>query len=119
MSAERWSALEADLLAAGFVLDDYPDRLTLRAMVSAMKHASPGSAVYRLEKGPKADWGYTQELLAGIMLVLQAANWQRAGNRTAPQPKPLTRPGDLPERARQITGEVMSIAEFRKRWRGG
>jgi len=119
MSAERWRALEADLLRAGYTLDDYPDRLSLRAIASAWEYAVPGSAVYRFEKGPKAEWSYTQEILAGILFVLQAANWQRAGNKTAPKPKPMTRPGELPECTKRITGEPMSIAEFRRRWKAG
>ena len=38
-------------------------------------------------------WTVDQHLLASIVDLLAAANWQRAGNRKNPRPKPLPRPG--------------------------
>lgn len=43
--------------------------------------------------GEQARWGLTEQLLATAVDVLQAANWQRGGNKNAPKPKPIPRPG--------------------------
>jgi len=42
-----------------------------------------------------ASWSVTDHLLAAVVDVLQAANWQRAGDSKAPRPKPIPRPGDV------------------------
>jgi len=48
-----------------------------------------------LDPDPDASaWGDQEHLLALIVDVLQAANWQRGGNARAPKPKPLPRPGE-------------------------
>jgi arginase family enzyme len=34
-------------------------------------------------------------MLAAVIDILQMSNWQRAGKKSAPKPKPLRRPGDI------------------------
>lgn len=112
-----WEALEADLLAAGFALADYPDRLSLRAIRNFLVWSRDGSAAYRQANGERAGWHHVEELLARILEVLMAANWQRAGDKTAPRPKPLPRPGERREGDRHFGDEPVTIAEFHRRWR--
>lgn len=113
---ETWAALEADLLNVGLTLDDYPDRLNLRAITAFLFWADQNdSAVARHLRGPKAGWGHTQELLARIIEVLQDANWQRQGIKTAPKPKPVPRPGEQVEGTRHLGDAPMSIADFERR----
>lgn len=113
---ELWDALEADLLAAGFTLEDYPDRLTLTAIRSFWYWANPDtSAVGRLSRGDKAGWRHAEELLAVIVETLRDANWQRQGNKTAQRPKPVPRPGVEPEGTKHFGTEPVTIKEFRER----
>jgi hypothetical protein len=113
---ETWDALEADLLSTGLTLDDYPKRLSLGAIRSFMHWADPDtSAVARLLRGPEAGWRHIEELLATILEVLMEANWQRAGKKNAPHPKPITRPGKEPEGVQHFGKEPMSINEFERR----
>lgn len=103
-------------MEAGFALDDYPARLSLRGIRSFMYYARAGSALWRLAHGERATWGHAEELLASVLETLWDANWQRAGNRTAPRPKPLQRPGQAPPPGTQHFGsEPVSIDEFRRR----
>ena len=39
---EQWDALEADLMHAGFVLDDYPHRLSLYSVHTFLRHSARG-----------------------------------------------------------------------------
>jgi hypothetical protein len=116
MPRDQWGALEADLVRSGFVLDDYPARLDLRAITALYVHAVPGSSVYRLNTGVKGEWRWNEELLALALEALWDSNWQRAGNRTAPRPKRLPRPGQEPENARHFGDRGMTIAEFEAFW---
>jgi hypothetical protein len=43
--------------------------------------------------GADADWDLTSYLLAGTFDALQVGNWQRAGDKKAPRPRPFPRPG--------------------------
>lgn len=106
-------------MEAGFTMADYPKRLSLRGIANFLHWARKGSAIHREAHGPKADWGNSEELSARTIEVLQWANWQRAGDKTAPKPRPLTRPGEekATDSTRQHFGdEPMSIAEFHRRW---
>jgi hypothetical protein len=81
-----------------------------------MFYSSPGSALSRLARAETDGWGHTEELLARVLETLQDANWQRAGNRTAPRPKPLQRPGQAaPEGVQRFGGEPVTISEFKRR----
>lgn len=117
MPREYWGALEADLLAAGYVLEDYPERLSLRAMSEFFRHAGRGSAIYAVVHGVRAEWGYEAELLARVLEALWDANWQRQGKGNVPRPKPLQRPGqDAPEGVKHFGGAAVSIEEFHRQW---
>ena len=112
-------ALEADLLTMGYTLDDYPDRLSLRAIRAFMFWADQNtSAVARLVRGPAAGWTHTEELLARILDALQDANWQRQEQKFAPRPKPTPRPGEKPEGVQHFGSDGgVSINEFERRMR--
>lgn len=118
MPTKTWLALEADLMAAGFVLGDYPGRFGLRTLLAFLSQSQPSSAVYRSVHGAKiAAWGNVEELLAIVIETLRDANWQRQGNPRAPKPPRLIRPGQEHKQQgyRHFGGEGMSIAEFEKR----
>lgn len=52
-----------------------------------------GSATARAVHGEHAHWGLTDHLLARIDDRLAVISWQLAGNKKAPYPKPMVRPG--------------------------
>ena len=118
-SRETWNALEADLLSAGYTLDDYPHRLSLRAICQFMFWADQNrSALARLVRPATVGWNHAEELLACILETLQSANWQRQGNKTAPKPKPITRPGAEPQGIQRFGADGgVSIGEFERRMR--
>lgn len=62
------------------------------------------SATVRAHVGEAAEWGHVEHLLAAAVDVLQQANWQRAGNRNAPKPQPLRRPGQAQPGERRFRG---------------
>lgn len=63
--------------------------------------------------GDAAQWGWQEHLLASAVDALHAANWQRAGKKNAPRPKPVRRPGAVDPNERRFTGTSRSIEELR------
>lgn len=59
-----------------------------------VRHLPPESDTARAELGPVVDWSTTDHLLANVLDVLVEANWQRAGDKKVPHPKPVERPGE-------------------------
>lgn len=62
----------------------------------------------RAQYGAEADWGQVEHLLAGALDLLAEANWQRAGDKKQPHPKPVPRPGER-------TRTKLSTTELRDR----
>lgn len=59
-----------------------------------LKHLPRESATVQAVHGPVVRWGPTEYLLARAVDLLAAGNWQRAGSKKNPRPKPIPRPGD-------------------------
>lgn len=70
-----------------------------------LTHLPRESATMQAVLGPVAMWGHEHHLLADIVDVLQAANWQRIGKRSAPRPKPVSRPGVTPQGTKRHGGK--------------
>jgi hypothetical protein len=51
-------------------------------------------------------------MLAASVDLLQAANWQRGGNKSAPRPKPWPRPGQTAPGQRRFGNRKMTVAEY-------
>lgn len=58
-------------------------------------------------------WGLTEHLLASAVDALNAGNWQRGGDRHAPKPKPVKRPGG---KEQQYGKGAIPISEFKAWW---
>lgn len=58
-------------------------------------------------------WTATHHHLANVIDLLNAANWQRAGDEKQPAPQPIPRPGD--EKRQNATNEriLSKVAKFR------
>jgi hypothetical protein len=117
---EHGEAIEADLqrfygLPLAGCLHDW------RRLGVLVRQLPPEAALYRSMFGEKALWGSQEHLLALIADILNAANWQRGGDKNAKRPKPLPRPGDLPDRDlfRPKGRSIAEMDEKLKRWNRG
>lgn len=111
MIEEHREAIEYDLLRHGLRLRDLPsDRLTWRDLKIILNQQPIGESAYVRETQPDAHlWsGLVPNLLALLIDQTAAANWQRGGNKHAPRPKPLPRPG-LPNRSIDADQEWAAI----------
>src|SRR5690606_4694399 len=107
-------AIEHDLVAHGWTIDDIPHRLNWRAFRSFVRHSArrPGSAIARVAVPDHADWDLQAHLLAGIFDLLNVANWQRGARKGTPRPKPLPRPEAAPDVVHK--GDAVPISQVRK-----
>lgn len=83
-----------------------------------LRHLPPGNALQRERLGEGAYWTADTYLLALIGDALQAANWQRAGDRNAQRPKPIPRPDTAgqPKPGRRLgAGNGISIDQMKQR----
>jgi hypothetical protein len=95
--------------------------LSWRRLGVLVRYLPRESATVRALMGEAADWGTVEHLLATLVDVERMALWQRAGNRHAPRPKPMDRPG-APKtgekryggRRRVVTADQMD--ELAARW---
>jgi hypothetical protein len=60
-------------------------------------------------------WTETTYLLAAIVDLLAVANWQRAGRKSAPKPRPVPRPGDK-QREQRYGADPIRVADFDTWW---
>lgn len=74
-----------------------------------LRHLPQESSTVRELGGERLEWSIDTHLLATIVDVLNAANWQRGGNPRATKPKPIERPG-------QSTGQQMGTALMASEW---
>lgn len=85
-----------------------------------MVHRSgPGSALARDLQPELAAWAsgtVTADLLAHVVDLLAAANWQRQGKKTAAKPKPLPRPGRAPADGQRYGSAPIPVGDFDDWW---
>ena len=111
--------MEADLLRYYGVdlLDRYRGRLSARRLRVLIQHLPRDAALVRALHGEEGEWGLTEHLLAAVVDLLAAGNWQFAAAHTPEhadppeRPAPIPRPGlDAPEPTSTATPE--QIAAF-------
>jgi hypothetical protein len=116
---EHQEALEYDLIALGLRLDWLgTSRLDWRDLLVIVKNLPRTSATNRAANGETAQWSLTDYLLAGIFDLIAVGNWQRAGKKNAPRPKPLPRPGDT-SKGRKFGSKPIPIKDFTSWWEKG
>lgn len=114
-------AVEFDLLSMGLRLDDLAtDRLTWRDLYVVIHRSGPGSALARELQPELSAWAsglVLADLLAHAVDLLAGGNWQRAGKKTAPKPKPIPRPGRKSE-AQKYGSKPIPVKDFDDWWNG-
>lgn len=112
--AKHGDAIEYDLLALGYRLDDLGEGLSWRDLWVVVTNAPPGSALVRAIAGHV--WSVTDYLLASVIDQLATANWQRQGKASARRPKPIPRPGVEDENTKVYGREPIPISQFDDWW---
>lgn len=83
-----------------------------------VRHAPAGSAIARAMHPDVASWANGEvnaQLLAFIGDMLAEANWQRAGRKNAPHPKPIKRPNDEGD-SLSFGKDPIPISQFNDWW---
>lgn len=109
-------ALHYDLLNRGYNLDDLgTEALSWYDLMTFIKYLQTDhtSALSRELHGPT--WSVDAQINALIADALAIANWQRAGRKTAPKPKPLPRPWDKPKTTSLGKGPI-PLSQFDDWW---
>lgn len=112
---EHAEAIEADLLEWGWRLADVGVRFSWRDLLVMVRRfqALPSTATSRAIHGEH--WSVTDQLLAAVTDLLQVGNWQRQNKKSAPKPKPLTRPWEKPK-GRRFGANPIPIHKFNDWW---
>lgn len=88
--------MEHDLIQLGLRLrwvGDGSGRVSWRDVIVIIRNAGQGTAIARHVHGEAAEWGAAEYLLAAAVDALNAANWQRSGDKHAKKPTPIPLPG--------------------------
>ena len=90
-------AIEADLVRAGWTLDDVPYRLSWRALFAFLQHLGPESAYMRVVEPELSFWLGSEgvpNLLATLVDIGNTQIWQKTkdGAKNRRRPKPIKRP---------------------------
>lgn len=116
---EHQEAIEYDLISLGLRLAWLgTGRLTWRDLAVIVRHSPRTSALARAVNGDETTWSLTDHLLAGVYDLLALANWQRAGKKNSPRPRPLPRPGKAGD-GKRIGKDPIPIRDFNTWWEKG
>lgn len=75
----------------------------------------PAGAATWQEAGTDGAWTVTDFLLADVVDALNAANWQRAGDKAGQKPDPVPRPAQLRELKQKREAEMQRASRFLER----
>ena len=92
--AEHPDAVAYEVMSAGMRLRDLgSDTLTWSDLATLLHYPRDRGPLYRAVLGDRAEWDHQAQLLAHVIDLLAAANWQRAGGKEHDRPEPYPRPG--------------------------
>lgn len=95
---EHREAIEYDLIALGLRLRDVgTERLSWGDLYAVLRHSPRSSALFRALHPDDHEWTLPALLLAEVADAARVANWQRGSGKKADYPKPIPRPGVVPE----------------------
>lgn len=109
-------ALQYDLLIRGLSLENLGTEAFTWYDLLVMVRYLQGDSDSRLSAelhGPT--WSVRDQLLAQITDLLALANWQRAGRKHSPRPKPVPRPWIKPK-VQTVGSDPIPISQFASWW---
>ena len=110
-------AVEGELIRRGLRIRDVgSDRCTWSDLRAVIYTADPGSYLAAAMGVP---WAATEYLLANIVDLLNAGNWQRGGDRSVRRPKPMPRPGEKDDSAQVFGSDPIAPDDFEEWWTNG
>lgn len=119
------SAIEADLVSAGYSFDDVPEHLPWRALFAFLEHLGPSSALARTQEPERALWaaqGPVPLLLSALGHRLDILAWQQTkdGQKNRNRPKPWPTPWDGPDKGKTVIGRgAIKASEWADFWGDG
>jgi hypothetical protein len=112
---EYGEALAYEVLTVGRSLDDLgTPALSWRDLKVIARCAPPGGALHRAVDPDGAGWTVGDYLTAALIDATNAANWQRAGDKSKPRPEPIPRPGEQPRKRAKGRNLTQAALEARK-----
>ena len=113
----HYVAVEGELIRRGLRLRDLgSERFTWSDLKAIIYTADPGS---HLAAALGAPWSVTDYMVANAVDLLNAGNWQRSGNKNAPKPKPIARPGEKDESVKRFGADPIAPEAFDEWWTNG
>lgn len=118
---EQWAAIEHDLAAAGWTLEDVPHRLPWMSLFAFVLHLPRESAYRRLINPDGYTWSATNHLIAELGYRLDVLIWQstKDGNAGRNQPQRWERPGVTNNRKNTYGSGAIPVTEWDDWWNGG
>jgi hypothetical protein len=92
LDRDVWEAIEYEAVRGGRSLAD----LSWREIKVLVRHAEPGSAIFRATFGEQATWSVTDHLLAALYDLTNLMVWMKSkdGQKNRNRPRPIPRPTD-------------------------
>ena len=110
-------AVEGGLINRGLRIRDLgSERCTWSDLRAVLYTAPPGSVIASCLGTP---WSTSDYILANVVDLLNAANWQRGGDKNKPRPKPVKRPGENDDSVRVFGADPIAPENFNDWWDNG
>lgn len=110
-------AVEGELIRQGLRLRQLgSDRFTWSDLRAVLYTVTPGSP---LGVALGLPWGGVEYMLANVVDLLAAANWQRGGDKRIKKPKPIKRPHEKDDDRQTFGAEPVAASEFKDWWDNG
>jgi hypothetical protein len=110
-------AVEGELIRRGLRIRDLgSERCTWSDLKAVIYTADPGS---HLASALGAPWGVADYMMANVIDLLNAGNWQRGGNKNSPRPKPIQRPGEEDKGVKRFGADPVAPEAFDEWWTNG
>lgn len=110
-------AVEGEFICRGLRLRDVgSDRCTWSDLRAIIYTAEPGSYLAAVLGAP---WDASSYMLANVVDLLNAGNWQRGGDKNRPRPKPMPRPGDDDGAIQKFGADPIASEDFEEWWTNG
>lgn len=110
-------AVEGELIRRGLRLRDVgSDRCTWSDLRAVVYTADPGSYLAAVLGVP---WGTSDYMLANVVDLLNAGNWQRGGDKSRPKPKSVQRPGEKDDSTQVFGADPIAPEDFEEWWDNG